>query len=434
MLDKIVNTNKKKIGLSAFAFIIYCFYYISGYSSQGHNYIIFALFALWTLLAVVEDVNAFSKALSSKSVLWLSLFLVFYIMTSFMLSDLVYILEYVAVYLFLYGVYIQYRYYLVRNRTKEIGFICKMIILAFIIFAVMAIQFYTINPSAARTLAADFYAFDNIAIGGGYSIAFGSALLVVYLFELLLRENIIKKKMLILVLIILFSVLVIKTESTTTIIAMVVGLVYGWIRKIYYGNDIHKNKHNIYKKLIAIGIIILLTVLILVNISAIGEWIMNITSSSVNDNVVARRFNKIAEKLYYFGSGGSSDNYVDERFGTVVMSFNTFLKNPLIGVGYQCGNVFSNLGKVGVGTHSELTDTFAQFGVIGGGFWLAYLLSSLRSCGRFSKIKGYYLTLVILLVFNPFKAFHGYIVLFFLIPAINYLIMKNKEMNLYEQR
>ena len=422
---RIANTNNR-IGLSAIAFIIYSLYYISGYSGQMHNYIIVALFLVWNCIAAVEDFKAYNYAVGSKTFLWLFLFVLYYFLSSFIIADLVYTLEYVIIYFCLYGTAIQYRYYYYRNNSKEIRAITRILILGLVFFSVSAISFYTINPSAARILAADYYAFDNIAIGGGYSIAFGASILSVFLFEMLLRRQYLGKKLVLvfILLFILFEILLIKTESTTTLIANMFGILIGIIVKMY-----DNGKGRIENKVIISAILIICFLLVVLNINEIGKYIVDITASGT-DNVLIRRFNRIGQKMQYQGVGSGYTNYVDERFGTISESWNTFLQNPVFGVGYKCGNVYSLLEKFGVGTHSEFVDVLAQYGIIGFFFWTMFISSALKYQINSFKCKGWKATLLIMLIFNPFRSFHGFVVAFFLIPFIEYLI----KGELYELR
>lgn len=412
-----INVYNPKRGISALIFILYSIYYISGYTSSLHNYVIVALFLLWNVIAFVEDKKAYNYAVGNKCFIWLFFYILYYFISSFIESSLIYTLEYVIIYLCIYGTIIQYKYYIYRKNLKEISFIVKMLILGFVVFSIIAIGFYTIHPSAARTLAANYYAFDNIAIGGGYSIAFGASLFSVYLFELLIRKKYLKKKVycVFLVIFILFEILLIKTESTTTLIANLFGILMGLIIK-YYNAGGRKE----YKLIISLILIIAFGAIVL-NINEIGSYITDITSSGVN-NVLIRRFNRIGLKLKYQGVKSGYTNYVDERFGTILTSWNTFLKYPIFGVGYQCGNVFSLLEKYGVGTHSELVDVLAQFGIIGFIFWGLFIRNSIKYQNNKLKCNGWKMTLIIMLIFNPFRSFHGYVVIFFLIPMIEYLI------------
>lgn len=409
---------KNKIGLSAIIFIIYSLYYISGYSGPMHNYIIVALFLIWNFIAAIEDIRTYNYDVGSKVFLWLFLFLLYYFFSSFIIADLVYTLEYVIIYFCLYGTAIQYRYYYFRNSQKEIRTIIYMLIMGFVIFSLSAISFYTINPSAARILAADYYAFDNIAIGGGYSIAFGASILSVYFFEMILRRKNLERKYFwaFVFLFVLFEILLIKTESTTTLIANIFGILMGIIVKMY-----NSGKGRIENKILISAVIIITFLVVVLNINEIGKLIVDITANGT-DNVLIRRFNRIGQKMQYQGVDAGYTNYVDERFGTISKSWNTFLQNPVFGVGYKCGNIFSRLEEFGVGTHSEFVDVLAQYGIVGFFFWIMFISSAIKYQNNSFKCNGWKATLLIMLIFNPFRSFHGYVAAFFLIPIMVYMI------------
>jgi hypothetical protein len=144
---------------------------------------IIALFAAWMLIAIVEDMPAFNKAINNRTVGWVVLFLFYYFFTSIVHGDIIYTLEYIAKYILLFACVLQFKYYKARNNPVELSFIVVCTLAVWVFFSIKAIAFYIAVPSAARTLASDFYAFDNIAIGGGYAIAFGSAVLCVYVFQ-----------------------------------------------------------------------------------------------------------------------------------------------------------------------------------------------------------------------------------------------------------
>lgn len=228
--DKLLQN--RVIGVSAIFFIIYCSYYISGYSSQYHNYIITVFFVCWNICALMEDYYSYSKAFMCKSMFFLVLFLLYYFLMSLFNGTIVYTLKYLVIFTTLYGLVFQCRYYLIRNREREIKFILVLTTVVFWIFSINAIAFYFVNPSAARVLAADYYAFDAIAVGGGYSIAFGAALLSVYVFELLIRKKVKRKGyvLLFVVGILILEVLIFMTESTITLIANLVGLIVAFLR------------------------------------------------------------------------------------------------------------------------------------------------------------------------------------------------------------
>ena len=411
------NIKKKPIGASAFVFSLYCIYYISGYSSAMHNFVIVALFLLWNIVAIIEDSRAYLYAFNTKSVAWLILFLGYYFITSIIEGDIVYTLEYVIIYACLYGTAFQSKYYLYRNNTRELRMLVNVLVLAFVAFSLAAIIFYMLYPSAARTLAADYYAFDNIAIGGGYSIAFGASILAIFLFELLLRKRSYDRRLFLrfLVLFVLFEFLLIKTESTTTLIASLVGIISAPLVLAYRSNNVKGGK------IIVTALLMIALLIFVINMNEIGRSIVQLTMNST-DNVMLRRFNRIGLKLQYQGVMTGYTNYVDERFSTITSSWNTFLKHPILGVGYKCGNIYSLLPQYGVGTHSELFDTLAQHGIIGSAFWLMFIYRSIRGQLRHGNSKAWIYPFIIMLIFNPFRSFHGFVVIFFIIPVMEYLL------------
>lgn len=409
---------RRGIGVSAILYLVYATYYISGYSSQLHNYVLVALFSAWTIIAIVEDINAFNKAFNNKMVVWAILFLFYYFFTSFMYGEIINTMEYIAKYIMLFACVFQFKYYKARNNSRELKFIVICILVVWAFFAVKAIAFYIAVPSAARTLASDFYAFDNIAIGGGYAIAFGSAILCVYLFERFINRNIFKRswKLIFFVLVIVLFYLLIKTESTLTLISCTVGIVLSEIRKIWR-ND---GARNDLQKIIITILLVSGSIVFLLNIQEIGEWIIEITKDGV-DNTIIRRLNRLGEKMAYSATGSTYENYVDERFGYVIQSWNTFLENPIIGVGFKSGNIFSNLEHNGLGMHSAICDLLAQHGVLGSIPLIMFFVRGLKKeCWVYYNT--YTVTMLFMIVVNPFEYFHAYMAVFTLIPMIDILL------------
>lgn len=408
------SASRRKVGISAIVYLLYISYYISGYSSFLHNYIYVVSYSLWILAAIFEDSSSFSKAFGNKTVIWALLFLFYFFITSLSHGNLVNTLEYIAKYLMLFSCVLQFKYYEIRRNIREIKFIVVSSLLVWLYFAIKAILFYIAVPSAARTLASDFYAFDNIAIGGGYAIAFGSAILCVFLFELLINNKKRYKgilRLIILCLVLILFYLLIKTESTLTLISCSLGIILAIVRK-FWRNEKCKND---LKKVIIVFLLIFSFLVIVLNIHEIGEWIVKVTRDGI-DNTIIRRFNRIGQKMVF--SGSSYENYVDERFGYIAQSWNTFLKNPIIGIGFRNGNIFSNLKKNGLGMHSAICDLLAQHGILGALLFIMFFVKGLKKeCWVYYNT--YIFTMLFMAFVNPFDYFHAYFALFTLIPMIN---------------
>lgn len=427
---KDTNIGQEKIGISILIFVLYNIYYISGNNGPAHNYIIIALFMLWNVIAILENSTAYFNAIMNKTIGFLALFLLFYFISSIFVAEFIYTMEYIMVFLTFYGVVIQYNYYYYRNNIRDIQLGVASIFLSFIIFAIKAILFYIDNPSAARILAGNYYAFDMLAIGGGYAIAFGSAILIAFLFEMLINYKYKGSKLqvpVIIAIIILFYLLI-QTESTITILSAVIGMVFAIIRKLFNGK---KQTRNLVRRVLASLLIIVIAIVVLFNINNIGRQIMHMTSNSM-DNVLSRRVYRIAEKMYYLGTDIDSENYVNVRWNTVKESWETFVANPLLGIGYKCGNIFSSLQNNGVGTHSEFADMLAQHGIIGSFGFFAFLISALNRQSKKCNCRAFLLTLIMMMLLNPFRYFHGYIVIFFLIPMLDHLNYNKATLDVLE--
>ncbi len=417
-----VSFNTRNIGISCLVYVAFAIFYISGSNSAIHNYIQVILFGAWVVTAVLEDSRAFWKSINNKATRFLLLFLLYYFITSTVEATVSYTMTYVVVFLMLYSCYVPYLYYRERNRKSEIKLIVVMTFLAWTFFALSAITFYEMFPSAARTLAADFTAFEDLYIGGGYAIAIGSALVIVWLLSILTKyHSVFNKKtryFCIAFLVILFYLLI-KTESTTTLLACVFGSIASFIYLL------RNSKSNSVRVLLFLVVSILLILIVTGGLNTFGSSLVSATDTGADENVILRRLNRIGEKLMFAGSSSSPENYVDERWGLVVLSWNTFLQNPIFGVGFLTGNIFSNLEMAGVGTHSEMCDVLAQHGIVGCFFLYGYLKYAIRTSYKRIANNGIFITLVILALFNPFRYFHGFFAILTLMPMVE-LLVKNK--------
>ena len=405
-------------------FMAYVLFYMTGSNSGIHNYIQILLFALWNVTAYTEDPKSYFYAISSRPTRFLLLFLMYYFLTGVIQGNVIYLLTYIGVYLMIYSGPVQFLYYYRRNRLKEIKCIVYLSFIGWIIISGLAITFYSLVPDAARTLAADTDAFGNLYIGGGYAIAFGSAILFSFLVPLLFRRLLsFKKSILVAFVAIILLILIVKTQSTTTLIAAVIGSIVGIFYEI---RNRLSNKKKVLLYIFSVGLIVLL----------FNGGLTRIAfqlSGSASEKVYAKRFHRIGEKLASFETGSSSENYVDERWGDVVESFNTFFDYPVLGVGYMAGHEFSKLNiyskdsEFKVGAHSEICDSLAKYGMIGCFFFFGFFIFSIERTNREIKNRSYLVTLFIMALMNPFQYFHGFYVLFVLMPCIYLLLIQRKR-------
>jgi hypothetical protein len=399
---------------------------MTGSNSGMHNFIQIGLFALWNVTAFAEDSKSYLYAIQNKPTYLLLLFLAYYFFTGGIEGNVTYLLSYIGVYLMIFSGHVQFLYYYRRNRLKEIKFIVYLSLIGWMIISILALSFYSRFPGAARALAANTDAFGNLYIGGGYAIAIGSAILFSFLFSLLFRRSLNFKKTILvtlIVIVIILFILVVKTESTITLIAAVMGALVGIFYEIR--NRLSSGAKVLFY-LFSVGLIVLL-------LNGVLTSVFFQLSDSASEEVYAKRFHRIGEKFDAFETGSNSENYVDERWGDVADSFYTFLDFPIFGVGYMAGNEFSKLNKYSVhakfnvGAHSEITDSLAQYGIVGCSFLFGFFMQSLKRTNRGIKNKCYLVALFIMALMNPFKYFHGFYALFVLIPCINLLLINRND-------
>lgn len=146
------------------------------------------------------------------------------------------------------------------------------------------------------------------------------------------------------------------------------------------------------------------------------------------------RFNTL---LTYMLSGGSiyirHSSFI-ERLSYLALSWNTFINNFfnfVFGVGYP---QFNDHIAYGVGSHSEIIDSLAKYGIIGGFFIFKILKNSLKSV--FENLRAYKFsteTIIIMLTFliygllnNVFTPEVG-VIIFFLLPLSPLLIERKNN-------
>lgn len=105
-------------------------------------------------------------------------------------------------------------------------------------------------------------------------------------------------------------------------------------------------------------------------LAGFGADLMSLASRSVDNKVLSIKADQMASLL----SGTLRQTGFDRAtlYGT---SIDTFLEHPVTGVGAYYGVVGSDIAMDhGIGSHSELFDTLARFGLVGAGIYLSILL------------------------------------------------------------
>lgn len=311
-------------------------------------------------------------------------------------------------------------YYIKKERANKI---LAIVILIWIMVSVRAALLLSTGAMSGRALAAHLQT--NIPFsGGGYAFATGSAIFAVYLLDLLLWTK--QRKILFVPVIILLSYVVVLTQSTTTIVALFAGLFASAILRI---SSVSKLRGLTNKQLVNVFLlgVICITVVLL--------------KDKIGDIIIAIGYGKkdiLSRRIVEFGSILSKNSQIavdtsdsEGRFTRLTWSIKLFFQHPIFGVTGITGTNHYAQAAYGVGSHGELFDALARFGLLAGIPYLRMFFIAIiknRDNHMFALGFGYVVTFVILFVFNPCLYMSVNTLIFFVLPLITNEINKHYEL------
>lgn len=302
------------------------------------------------------------------------------------------------------------------NRFKKILY---SVISIWMYYCIKALFFYSKNSGAARILISTGRTkYGNVAIGEAYGIAFGSAIIAVYIFALLFQDKTIIKrkfKMLFVVIILILFYLCIKTESSITLIMFIIGIVINMALNLF--NTWSKGNKLVLANLFTLSIIFVF--ILVINLENIGYVIYNTTYGSIRNNILVDRLNLLAKTMI----SGNAHGTLDSRLSLYKKSINTFIGNPIFGTALDYGLGMSSV----LGNHSELLDILGSVGLFGGIPYVGIFFSTIYTERKKNKnviAIGYVITFVLMFVFNQFHYAQSLFALLFIIPALGSVFVR----------
>lgn len=384
---------------------------ISGYKGVAYYISIGAVLMFFVgVLATNEGRIPISKSWNS-----FMLFMAFYTITSMMNFDRGNFSVYAAYYILAFSPILIFEY-LRRTSIVTITKSLEAFMYVFLCFCIIAIGYYISNPRLARDMAAHMVE-ERLAIGGGYSLAYASAILGVYFFTKMLNGRI-EKKLKYIIICVICVLLVYLTESAITTMVMMIGFVIAIVLK---GRETSRNMEEDLVKFAAIGMVSIVVIsLIIYNKYVIAEWFLNLIDG-IDNNILYSRIEEIINSFVY----GKTSGHYEKRNGTLLASIEVFKEYPIFGKGYQYGNVFSLGQYYGIGDHSEILDALARYGIVGGFLWLYPYFKTIKQI--FRKNLGTAITILLLMYFNPFMSFHSNAVVFMFIPLFEEILRRKEQ-------
>lgn len=272
------------------------------------------------------------------------------------------------------------------------------------VFLVLCFVSCLLIPNLARMMAAERGSFYSVINGGGYYMGNGSAILIAYLFNSLLKGEIKGKllKLLSVLEILLMIATILVINSFVIFVSMIVGLTFVTI------NGCFKSRNY---KILSYLLFSIVGVVIYVNLSSILGYIINNTNNEF--------WNKRFEETYEAVVNDDNSAHVDSREAVYQISIEGIISSPIFGNGYKTGNAFDTEGRGGVGNHSSILDSLAQFGVIGSLPLFLFLFYPLLRARDRKERWEHLIPFFIMAFLNPvFKCFHVMVILFLIIPSI----------------
>jgi len=178
---------------------------------------------------------------------------------------------------------------------------------------------------------------------------------------------------------------------------------------------------------IAYILISITMVTLILNMQVIGTSIVLQTQGK--DDIISKRMNEIGAILATKNVDNGESSDFNTRMELIGTSFNTFLNNPILGVGYKYGYIFERSSEVGMGNHNEWVDALAKYGLMGGVFYILVFLFALQNIYRKSNKKvssGLAFIVIFLGFFNPFFSYQANLALFFIISASEHLFAEKR--------
>ena len=363
------------------------------------------------LLLIYNHGKVSYQKFESRLVLSIFAFLTYYTATSLINGSVVNLFETLLYFLIEFSSIFIYLYFLKKGSLANQNILLLIFFIVWDFFCIIAIINYLSTPNLARLMAAYRASYASLIIGGGYPMAYGSAILSVYLLQTFLENKYIGGiyRFLIILEMLLLTVLVYFTNSFVILISMLLGYILCLVR------------HSVKGSLYIIPMVFLFTVLLVLylNIDSVLEWLINITDNEFIEKRLYEIYNLVANDVTSFHLGKRSDLYK--------MSIDSFMQYPIFGVGYSFGNLGSLQRSNGVGAHSTIFDSLAQYGLLGAIPLFGIILYPYFHNRNMKFSSTYLISFMLMLFLNPcFTTYHCLLVVYLIIPIMQSIIEAKK--------
>ena len=405
MVPNHYSTKNEGIKLFDIAVLVYLFIGMSGSTNDLYRYVTFAI-CLCVAGALLAKMY-FRFGISDKRIICVFFYLVFIAIFGLPVGRVFFTLKQVGEAVIEFSL----MYYRKHYGTKSFDFVLKGTIVIMVYYMITAYNAYTSLGVNARRIADHTGEYGEMAIGGGYFLAYAAALFGVFLFDCLHNKKFrtTSSKIFAALLVILSFLVVYETLSTITLIAFFFGI---FVSLLLPPAKRYSNGKSNLGIIVVISLFMFLAIVIILPL--LGRLILNMSASG--ETVMQRRL----QDFGYLLTGTGDANYAVMRLSIPIESFKTFLKNPIIGICHLHGNGFYKPSLFGAGNHCDWVDALCNYGLVGGVPLLYVFFKTLRTTYHKTRRMGlgYAAAFLFLGIFNPFICIQTTTVIFLIIPMM----------------
>ncbi len=407
---KLSTKNNVRLRLADYVALLFLGFGIGRTTQWFYRPILLVIGLCWMFL-IVKNFFIKNAFLKDSSVICYLLFVIIYGVLILTSSDISTTIGYWGSYLIYLILYIMAAYYSQVNKIDKMVLICRILLLWIGILSVFAILYYRAYPGAARLYATHRSDLGGYMIGGGYQLAYISAMILPVIVDRFFKKRGTLK------LLLLGVVMVIEIYMTTSVITMLTMLIGCFVSFAFSGTK--------KKKIVSFSVGGMLLILFLVFRNYIGDFLINlavgkvVTSFSDMNNATFVRMTEIGTMLK--GNSIANGSAMSLRLDNYLRPLEDIVKSPIWGSIFTTG-VNPSASNYNDSTIITALETW--------GIPMAFM-SLYPLIHKFKKYKSYIgsiLVVVITLFLNPSEGFSLYAGAIIMLPTLEYMDSQEKEL------
>lgn len=400
------------IKLTLIPFIVFIFLKIGSANTVSITNFTLVLFYIWLLSVFLAKPRVVFKILNQIHYYSLFIFLLFLFLGFSYANGVFSTVKAIGAFIQVLAPIFMYEFYSKFLSKKTVRNLIVITLGIYIYYSFKTILYLELNPLAAREMVS-IGVDDSLLIGGGFSLAYGFAILIpvlVYLafnyskFEEQIFINNLFTRVLIFFAIIVFLVTIYQSMFAISFLIMLFGSLYSLIRM----NKVKKKNNTLLYGVFIIAVFIILS----------ANQLMPLLQ-----NYLASLNTVISNKLLVLLNLSDYSNIKDTgslgtRLELYMNSFYIWLDNPFLGVAYKYDFSTTKMIAIGMGAHSEWLDLLAKYGLLSV-FLMIYIFTPKKVYKYNQGYKLGFILFIILGFLNPIYIFNIFFIVFFYSPLLD---------------